>query len=161
MHRLLIIALALVWTSDSVLAAFPTPAEFGNAFCRASLDGDMSPIEQALSPTLSVIVVDAWAKSDALQAAAPDEKPPLGDGLPWRSWQDYADGCDVGAIESNAESAKIEIQYSFTSDPSVDYSDRLDLVKASDGWVLDDIEYDTGDTLRSSLASAFADQPIN
>jgi len=161
MQRLLIIALALAGTTVSGLAASPTPADFGDAFCRASLDGDMSAIEQALSPALSIIVVDAWAKSDALQAAAPDEKPPLGDGLPWRSWQDYADGCNVGAIEGNAESAKVEIQYSFTSDSTADYSDRLDLVKATDGWVLDDIEYDTGDTLRSSLAEAFADKPIN
>lgn len=161
MLRLVLTAMGLLLTSAAAMAASPTPADFGDAFCRASLDGDMSPIEDALSPALSVIVVDAWAESDALQAAAPDEKPPLGDGLPWRSWQDYADGCDVGAIESNADTAKVEISYSFTSDSAANYSDRLNLIKTDKGWALDDIEYDTGDTLRTSLAASFADQPIN
>jgi len=161
MLRLAFITMGLLLTTASVIAASPTPADFGYAFCRASLDGDMSPIDQALSPALSVIVMDAWAKSDALQAAFPDDKPPLGDGLPWRSWQDYADGCDAGAIESTAKTAEVEIRYSFTSDSSADYSDRLNLVKAADGWVLDDIEYDNGDTLRSFLAAAFIDQPAN
>lgn len=161
MLRLVLTATGLLLTTGAAMAVSPTPADFGNVFCRASLDTDMSPIEDALSPTLSVIVVDAWAKSDALQAAAPDEKPPLGDGLPWRSWQDYADGCDVGAIESNADTAKVEISYSFTSDSAANYSDRLDLIKTDKGWVLNDIEYDTGDTLRTSLAAPFVDQPIN
>lgn len=159
--RFPLLAAAFLLVASPAHAAPATPQAFGEAFCAASLAGDMSPIESQLSPTLSVIVADAWTKNDALQAAHPDDKPPLGDGLPWRSWQDYADDCTIGDVEGTAESAKVQIRYGFAGNASAGYADRLILVHRPDGWVLDDIEFDTGDTMRKALADAFADQPTN
>lgn len=160
MQRILLSALSLAFTASSAFAAAPTPAAFGQAFCEASHDGDMSLIESALSPSLSIVVVDAWAKNDALQASAPDDKPPLGDGLPWSTWPDRADGCEIGTVTSAGQSASVEIRYSFAASPEADYADRLVLTHAENGWLLDDIEFADGATLRSSLAEAFAGQPM-
>ena len=139
-------------------AAESTPADFGAAFCKASLDDDMAAIDSALTPDLANIIADAEAKNAKIQAAAPDEKPPLGDGLPWRSWTDYADGCNVGAVTEDAGKALVEIRYSFATAPDANYTDQLVLMPATtgSGWLLDDIKLMDDMTLRSALAAAFA-----
>ncbi|MBN9334652.1 hypothetical protein [Devosia sp.] len=139
-------------------AAESTPAIFGAVFCKASLDDDMSAIDSDLTPDLAAIIADAEANNAKIQASAPDEKPPLGDGLPWRSWTDYADGCEVGAITEDAGKTLVEIRYSFASSPDANYTDQLVLVPATtgSGWLLDDIKLMDEMTLRSALAAAFA-----
>jgi hypothetical protein len=139
-------------------AAESTPADFGAAFCKASLDDDMSAIYSDLTPDLAAIIADAEAKNAKIQADAPDEKPPLGDGLPWRSWTDYADGCEVGAITEDASKTLVEIRYSFAAAPDANYTDQLVLVPATtgSGWLLDDVKLMDEMTLRSALAAAFA-----
>jgi hypothetical protein len=149
---------ALFLLPGTTFGAESTPESFGTTFCKASLEDDMSPVEAALTPDLAKIIAEAQAKNAELQAAAPDEKPPLGDGLPWRSWTDYADGCEVGAISEEAGKSLVEIRYSFTTSPDANYADYLVLIPAntgSDSWQLDDIKRIDGTTLRSILAAAF------
>jgi hypothetical protein len=118
----------------------------------------MSAIYSDLTPDLAAIIADAEAKNAKIQADAPDEKPPLGDGLPWRSWTDYADGCEVGAITEDASKTLVEIRYSFAAAPDANYTDQLVLVPATtgSGWLLDDVKLMDEMTLRSALAAAFA-----
>lgn len=152
------LALALFLLPTTTIAAESTPADFGAAFCKGGIDNDMSAIEAALTPDLAKVIAEAEAKNAEIQAAAPDEKPPLGDGLPWRSWPDYADGCEVGTITEDAGKTLVEIRYSFTSSPDANYADHLVLIPAatgSDSWQLDDIKLVDGMTLRSVLAGAF------
>lgn len=150
---------AILLLPTAALAAESTPADLGATFCKASLEDDMAPVEAALTPDLAAVIAEAEAKNAEIQAAAPDEKPPLGDGLPWRSWSDYADGCEVGTITEEAGKTLVEIRYSFASSPDANYADQLVLIPAttgSDSWQLDDIKLIDGMTLRSALAGAFA-----
>lgn len=150
---------ALLLLPAAAFAAEATPADFGAAFCKGSLEGDMSAIEAAMTLDLTKLIADADAKNAEIQAAAPDEKPPLGDGLPWRSWPDYADGCEVGAIAEDGGKTHVEIRYTFSTAPDANYTDQLILIPAPgspQSWLLDDIELVDGMTLRSALADAFA-----
>lgn len=150
---------ALFLLPTTTFAAKSTPADFGAAFCKGSIDNDMTAIEAALTPDLAKVIAEAEAKNAEIQAAAPDEKPPLGDGLPWRSWPDYADGCEVGAITSDGGKTLVEIRYSFTTSPDANYIDQLVLIPAADtpdSWQLDDVRLIDGMTLRTALADAFA-----
>lgn len=149
---------ALFLLPTTTFAAQFTPAEFGDAFCKGSIDNDMSAIEAALTPDLAKIIAEAEARNAEIQAAAPDEKPPLGDGLPWRSWPDYADGCVVGDITEDAGKTLVEIRYSFDSSPDANYADHLVLIPVAaggDSWQLDDVNLIDDMTLRSILAGAF------
>ncbi len=162
-HLIAVLPLAL-------LAAHPaqaqmvtiTPAQIGEIFCIGSLGNDMAPVEALLTPDLSATLKDALDRSDAIQAAHPDEKPPLGDGVPWRGWQDYADACTVGDAATTGETASVTISYGFTEYPDANYSNDLQLkpVVTQPGfdpfWRIDDIDLGQGRTLRSALGDAFA-----
>jgi hypothetical protein len=132
-----------------------SPEQVGEIFCISSLGNDMAAAEALLSYELAEIVAVARAQSEAFEAANPGEKPPLGDGLPWRSWPDYADGCTVSDMLMERESADVEISYSFSATPDANYTNTLRLRPASfaDGaepiWRIDDI--DLGDTTMRSL----------
>ena len=88
----------------------------------------MSPIVPLLTPDLAATIADAQQRSDTIQAAAPDEKPPLGDGVPWSSWTDYADGCEVGVPEGDETKTMVPIGHRFSDSPDADYLDHLLLV---------------------------------
>ncbi|WP_286719345.1 hypothetical protein [Devosia sp. 63-57] len=113
-----------------------------------------------LTPDLAATIADAQQRSDTIQAAAPDEKPPLGDGVPWSSWTDYADGCEVGVPEGDETKTMVPIGHRFSDSPDADYLDHLLLVPVvvETGkppiWRLDDIQF-TDSTMRQALASAF------
>lgn len=143
----------------ALAAGQSTPEQLGDLFCKASLSDDMSRIESDRSPSLALAIAEAEAKNTQIQASAPDEKPPLGDGLPWRSWQDFADGCTVGNTFWSADRVFVEINYSFSESPDANYTDQLVLIHGAEdqnSWQLDDVVFAAGMTMRSSLASAFA-----
>lgn len=138
------------------------PEQIGQVFCIGSLGNDMAPVEALLSSELATLVAEAWDKNAAFEAAHPGDKPPLGDGLPWRTWPDYADGCTVGEAAAEREMATVAINYAFSEAPDANYSNELILRPASfaDGaplvWRIDDIDLGDGHTFRSVLAAAFA-----
>lgn len=144
-------------------AQMPTiePEGIAQIFCISSLGNDMAAVEALLSNELEDLVAEAWAKNAAFEAAHPGDKPPLGDGLPWRTWPDYADGCTFGEGMAERESAYITITYTFSEAPDASYSNDLMLVPAkfADGaplvWRIDDIDLGEGNTFRKVLASAF------
>ncbi|WP_421759287.1 hypothetical protein [Devosia sp.] len=137
-----------------------TPAQIGEAFCLSRLTGDTGPITGLLTPELTVAIADAEAKNDTIQKQAPDEKPPLGDGIPWQSWTDYADKCTVGAVTLMQNEAKVAIDYAFTEYPEANFTDTLEL-RLIPGpydntlWRLDNIAYATDSDLKTVLISAF------
>ena len=150
---------AILLLPGTTFGAESTPESFGATFCKASIEDDMAPVEAALTPDLAAVIAEAEARNAEIQTAAPDEKPPLGDGLPWRSWSDYADGCEVGTIAEEAGKTLVEIRYSFASSPDANYADHLVLIPpaaGTDSWQLDDIKLIDGMSLRSTLAGAFA-----
>lgn len=138
------------------------PEQIGQIFCLGSLGNDMAPVEALLSADLAAVVADAWTKNAAFETAHPGDKPPLGDGLPWRTWPDYADGCTVGEALTERETSIVTINYTFSEYPEANYSNDLVLRPATfaDGaplvWRIDDIDLGEGHTFRSILAGAFA-----
>lgn len=135
---------------------------YAQAFCGLrEADGGAGRL-YLLSPSLSAAVQEALAKNAELQAAAPDEKPPLGDGVPYQSQPDLAPLCEPGAVTTDEGGATIaEIVYSFPDDAGAGWSDRLVLVEGDGGvYVIDDIRYGAEgdeDTLRHALEQAFAE----
>ena len=137
------------------------PEQIGQIFCIGSLGNDMAPVEALLSADLATVVADAWSRNAAFEAAHPGDKPPLGDGLPWRTWPDYADGCTVADALAEREMAVVTINYTFSEAPDANYSNELILRPATfaDGaeliWRIDDIDLGEGHTFRGVLAGAF------
>jgi len=138
-----------------------SPEQFGQIFCIASLGNDMTPIEAMLTPVLNAAIAEADINESLAVHRAPDEKPPLGDGLPWRSVPDYADGCTVGTVNIHDAEASVEIHYSFSQHPDAGYTDTLLLAQVFSTagmpqvWRLDDIILANDQTFTGTLISAF------
>ena len=166
--RILFLALVLA----SSLAALPAaaddgmvglkPEQIGQIFCLSRLGSDEGPITGLLSPALTTAIDTAWAENAAWAAAnPPDEKPPLGDGIPWQAWPDYAAQCTVGFATLMHTDAKVEIAYGFPDSPQAGFTDTLLLKRITDNalgldhWRIDNIAYATGGDLRAALTGAF------
>ena len=117
-------------------------------------------VEILATPSLSDAIQQALDRNDVIAKAHPDEKPPLGDGVPFQSFQDATPQCEVGTISGEGVGAVVEIRHIFPDTPSANYTDRLVL---GQGWKpgfygIDDVRYgadgDNG-TLRKTLVEAF------
>lgn len=141
-----------------------TPDQVGDIFCISTLADDMSQIEGGLlTPALVDAITIAETRNAQFESQHPGDKPPLGDGLPWRSYPDFADSCTVGAVTlaDDATAASVEINYSFKADPAANYTDTLQLKQTTGTdrfYQVDDIEQVDGQSFTSALAAAFAEQ---
>jgi hypothetical protein len=138
------------------------PEQIGQIFCLSRLGSDEGAITGLLSPELTSAIDDAWARNDAWAAAnAPDEKPPLGDGIPWQAWPDYAAECVVGLATLMKTDAKVEIAYGFPESPHANFTDTLLLKRVMNDevglerWRIDNVGYATGGDLKGALTAAF------
>jgi len=159
---LLPFTLFLVLPSQAQMVTI-SPEQIGQIFCIGSLGNNMAPVEALLSPDLQSVIATAWEMNAGYEAAHPGDKPPLGDGLPWRSYPDYADDCTVGAIADDATRTTVEIRYAFKDYPEANYVDQIVLAPAADqsaAWEIDDINLVDALTMRTILAGAFAQSPI-
>lgn len=162
MNRTRIAAFALLLTTPA-LAQSPgiTPEQLGEIFCLARVADDMAPISGLLTPELRTAIGEAEAANATIAAAAPDEKPPLGDGIPWSSWPDYSPECTARAAELMMDEARIAISYRFPDEPAANYTDYLWLRLVDEPltnrrvWRIDNLAYATDGDLKSTLASAF------
>ncbi len=109
-------------------------------------------LTQRLAETLS----SALERNDTIQAAAPDEKPPLGDGIPWSSFPDRPDGCTLGLAVVHGHRAELPITYGFANAPDAAYTDTIILRHEDGAWRIDDIVYTDGQHLRLGLESLTA-----
>lgn len=140
-----------------------TPEQVGQIFCIGSLGNDMTPVGAMLSDDLRSLIDDAFARSNEYELAHPGDKPPLGNGVPWRSWQDYADGCTVGEASVRDLVATVVINYTFSEYPDANYSNSLILLPnyPENGppyiWRISDVDLGDGNTLRESIYAAFED----
>lgn len=158
-HRTTIAALSLFLAAclpAQAETAKILPEQIGQIFCIGSLGNDMSPVMPMLTPDLNALIENAFARSNEFEIAHPGDKPPMGDGVPWRSWQDYADGCMVVQTQVSEYTAKVTVAYSFTQSPEANYhNDLLLLIDEGGFWRIDDIDLGDGNSLRSALAAAF------
>ncbi|MDB5536888.1 MAG: hypothetical protein JWQ65_1763 [Devosia sp.] len=141
-----------------------TPDQVGDIFCISTLADDMSQIEAGLlTPELVEAITIAETRNAQFESQHPGDKPPLGDGLPWRSYPDTADSCTIGAVtlSDDATAASVEINYSFKAEPSANYTDTLQLNQTTGTdrfYQLDDIEQLDAQTFTTALSAAFSDQ---
>jgi len=135
-------------------------AALGEAFCLMKDNPGAAGPLLLVTTALAAEIRAAMAKNAEIQKAHPDEKPPLGDGVPFQSYQDVSPRCEVGTVEGEGIGAVVEIRHGFPDEPSANYSDRLVLGAGwNDGTLgIDDVLYgadgDNG-TLRKTLVAAF------
>lgn len=159
---LALLALPLFGTPAQAEMVTVAPAQIGEIFCIARVGNDDGILTGLLSDELRTLIAYSEARNDTIAAAAPDEKPPLGDGIPWGSFPDYAAECSVGSVAIEGAAARVVVDYSFPAEPGADYSDTLHLTltphphdPATGLWRLDDIAYTVDGTLRQALEGAF------
>jgi hypothetical protein len=146
--------------ADETMATLK-PEQIGQIFCLSRTGNDEAVIDGIMTAELKTAIADAWAKDDAWEKANPGEKPPLGDGIPWGTWPDYAPDCTVGLVTLMKTDAKVEIKYGFPDQPDANYADTLLLKKVdmadyqTSFWRIDNIAYSAGSDLKAQLVAAF------
>lgn len=154
-------ALCLFATPSFAQMITITPEQVGEIFCISRIGNDMAPVEGLLTVELKAAIAEAEAKNDAIQKAHPDEKPPLGDGIPWQAFPDYAAECKVGKVTLEADQAAVDIAYGFPEYPDANFTDHLQLrlvslpMVSEPLWRIDDLTYATEGDLRTVLVSVF------
>ena len=162
MHRFVAAALCLLATPSLAQMVTISPEQVGEIFCISRVGNDMAPVQGLLTAELTAAIAEAEAKNDAIQKAHPDEKPPLGDGIPWQAFPDYAAQCTVGEVTLEADRAVVDIAYGFPEYPDANFTDHLQLILVAQPnlpeplWRIENLGYATEGDLRSVLVSAFA-----
>ncbi len=161
MRRLAALPLALLIAAPTLPAAtFAAEPEMpahivAETFCVAMIVGDMTMISDHLTSELYKAIGQALLKNDEIQKQHPDEKPPLGDGVPWASYQDAVSDCAVDYDAAKNTPATIPITYSFPDAPDAGWTDTL-VLKVVDGeWQLEDVRYEDGGSLAEALVTLF------
>lgn len=155
----LILLSALPTRAQAEMATI-TPEQIGQIFCISRLGNDMSPVSGVMNDDLTSLIEDAFASSNAYLGRHPNDKPPMGDGVRWSSFLDYADGCTVGDASIRDLVAYVVINYTFSDYPEANYSDTLMLLPnyPENGppyiWRLYDINLGDGTTTREFLYAA-------
>lgn len=157
--RAVLLVAGLVLGGASAARADDEAVAMAQAFCSLRTVEGGNALINLVSPSLREAIDVALAENAKIQAAAPDEKPPLGDGIPWHSYPDLSDTCEAGAVTVEGEARVVEVTYGFTANAGAAWTDRLVLVPGGGGVLLvDDVRYGTegGDTLRGVLQGVAA-----
>jgi len=150
----MLLVTSAVWAADD-------PRTVGEAFCKAREANDDDATRALLTPSLIAEVDAAQARSDVIAKANPDEKPPLGDGIPYQAFPDVPKDCVVGDVTAGAGSSEVKVTYSFPDARDAGWTDRLKLVAENGHLMIDDIIYanvangEPDLSLRQILAEAF------
>lgn len=156
-HLTTLLALPIVLAANLVVAQEIPPTTIAEMFCLARTVGDMSLVEPYISADLDYAVKEASAKTLLAQQKAPDEKPPLGDGIPWQSFPDQAPECLVDYAAPANDPAEVRITYTFATTPDANWTDTLVIRKVDGAWMIDDIMFNDGTLLTKALSDAFAE----
>lgn len=133
----------------------------GEAFCKARLADDELATRALLTKSLVTVIEEAEARREIVAKAAPGEKPPLGDGIPYQAFPDLVGTCEVGRTVEKAGRVEQEITYRFPDAPNAGWTDRINLAKEDGRLAIDDVLYanvansDPGYSLRRVLFDAF------
>lgn len=144
----------LVAAASPVRSESPTtPLALATAFCDAVRSGDERAAEALMTAELQTAIATLRAADARFRSAHPDEKPPLGDGLPLAGFPDVPETCTPS--ELSATSARLTYVPAGAADGA--WSDRLILSAQPDGTLrIADILYapDGARGFRAWLAEA-------
>ena len=133
----------------------------GSFFCQMRAGGAERPVRYLLTRSLLEEIDQAEEKNEKIAAEHPDEKPPLGDGIPFQSFPDQADSCTPTSVDTVGGIETMDISYTFTATPDANWVDKV-VVKHENGRLLiDDVLYGSEKHavgLRKTLVDAFARQ---
>jgi hypothetical protein len=133
--------------------------QLGRIFCwLGKNDGEFGRMYLA-TRSLTEAIDAAVKKNGEIAQAVPDEKPPLGDGVPFQSFPDTAPVCKPGKLSDKGRHQELEIIYEFPETPKGNWTDRLVLVPEFGRLRIDDVLFgpgDSGDGLRKALAPLLA-----
>ena len=162
---------ALAMLSAAALPAFAddaadkpielTPLQIGQIFCIAIVGNDMAPVEALTTASLQKAIAKADALNTVWMKKNPDEKPPLGDGLPWQEHADYASGCTAKNPTDTGKEARVDLTYHYPEAPDADYTNTLVLKPVPNPemgdnfWRIDDIAFDNGSGMKQDMIDAF------
>ena len=160
--RKVLSCLAAAVLAVGVNAAKADPAEdagkLAQMFCQLGKDDGEFGRLYLVTKSLGTAIAEALKKNGEIVAAHPDQKPPLGDGIPFQSHLDVAPVCKPGKFTDTGRTQVIEIVYEFPDTPAANWTDRLVLITEEGRPRIDDILFGTGDSdngLRKALAGAF------
>jgi hypothetical protein len=121
--------------------------QLGRIFCvLGRSDGGQFGRMYLLSRSLTQLVNDALKKNDEIASAKPNDKPPLGDGIPYQSFPETAPVCKPGKLTDKGREQVLEIAYSFPETSIDGWTDQLVLI-AEDGRLrIDDVLFGIGET---------------
>ena len=154
-------ALAMLAAVPGLAVASEPAAEIAARFCAARIAYDEEATRALLTPGLLAAIVDAEARNKVIADSNPDDKPPLGDGIPYAAYPDSPDTCEPGASEVDGSRTLVDVRYGFANDPS-GWTDRLVLVLRNGGALaVDDVLFTRFPTdseqygLRRALVESF------
>jgi hypothetical protein len=150
------LALPIALAPQPAAAQEIPPTSVAEMYCLGRTVGDMSLVQPYVSPDLDYAIEAAWAKNLVAQEKAPDEKPPLGDDIPWQSFPDQAPECLVDYAVPIADPTEVGITYSFPAEPDANWTDTLVIRKVDGAWRIDDVIFTDGTLLTTALTDAFA-----
>ncbi|WP_163266191.1 hypothetical protein [Chelativorans alearense] len=112
-----------------------------------------------VTPELKTTIEKALAGNAGFEAET-GGKGRLGDGVPWKAYQDAALDCRAGEISGTADHPEVEIHYRYYDDPDEGWTDTLILTQNDGEWRIDDILYGNPNfgSLKSVLATSVDEQ---
>jgi hypothetical protein len=139
--RIVLAVLASVVAGATQVRAGDTPESVVSAFCAAHAAAAVNAHDPLLSPSLKQLIADAWTKNGEYEAAHPGDKPPLGDGIQFQAYPDWAPICRPGAVSSGVTDTTVDVEYVFPDTEGSDWTDRLVLLVEGDRLLIDDVLY--------------------
>ena len=129
-------------------------------FCTARMANDEAATRALITDDLARTIAEAEARNKLFADANPDDKPPLGDGIPWQAFPDVAPSCKPGNVHDGGNRIMVDVAYGFPDARDAGWTDRIVLVDQGT-LKLDDVLYQQFPTdstqhgLRRTLASIF------
>jgi hypothetical protein len=126
----------------SATPAFAGEAEdLAGAFCATRIKSDAEGVKPLLTKSLLAVIRDAEERNDIIAKDNPDEKPPLGDGVPYQSFPDVPDACEAAAPVAKGGTTEVPVKYEFKAYPDATWTDTLVLVSDGGSLKINDVRY--------------------
>lgn len=156
-----IVSIAALLSIGAPAMAAPTPQRLAEQYCGLYNKRTLqTQYHRVTSVSLSAALDDTLAKLEHYEQQYPGTVPPLGNGLPFTSFDDLG-RCNVGRLSRPGGHTRIEVNYRIRGGPPE--RDHLVLRKEQGGWKIDDIARGGPAyyaTLRRQLESAFSLEPL-
>lgn len=156
MRLALSLALSAALLHPALAAETDPNKRLGELFCQLKQGGDDQSVRYLLTKGLLAEIAKAEEKNDVIAKAASDEKPSLGDGVPFQSYPDVAPKCGPGAVAQVDGATQVDIEHAFPETPDANWTDRI-VVRVEDGLAkVDDVLYGT-DQYKTGLRKALVE----